>query len=100
MALAEHSALLQLVTALSEDECTARGGCDTYADLWAALESGAPLVVLEAPSASRRARKQLLHRLSKQPAAAAYAWEALAAGSEAPTAEEGWARVLGPTEAE
>ena len=76
--------------------------------LWQAMETGAPLVVLEAqPEASqasisnkqsfatRRTRKQLLHRLSKQPVAAQYAWEALTVGAEqGPTVEEGWSRIL------
>ena len=44
--------------------------------------------------ATRRTRKQLLHRLSKQPVAAQYKWEALAMGNESLSEEEGWARVL------
>jgi len=105
-----HAHLLVSATTLSDEECARRGGCDSYAELWTALEAGMPLVLLQTSTSltTRRARKQLLHRLSKQPAAAAYAWEALAGaelggsdikpagGKEAapPTVEEGWAAVL------
>ena len=47
------------------------------------------------PLTTRRARKQLLHRLSKQPVATAYSWQAMAGFPQGgPTTEEGWARVL------
>ena len=68
----EHAALLVRVAALSDEECARRGGADAYADLWEVLEAGMPLVALEVPASTRRARKQLLFRLSKQPAAAHY----------------------------
>ena len=102
----EHAALLASTCALSDAECTRRGGCDSYTELWALLEQRTPFVLLQTAAVTRRARKQLLHRLSKQPAAAEYAWEALGGselggvdkqpgGKEAvpPTLEEGWASV-------
>jgi hypothetical protein len=104
--MVEHAAALVSVAAISDDECATRGGCDAYADLWEALEAGAPLVVFEVVATTRRLRKQLLFRLSKQPAAAAYVWEALSGTDEAadrqgggkesapPTVEEGWSAVL------
>ena len=108
--LLEHASVLIFVAALSDEACASRGESDTYAPLWRAMETGAPLVVLEAPTeasqassntsnkqsfATRRTRKQLLHRLSKQPVAAQYAWEALTVvADQGPTVEEGWAKIL------
>ena len=50
----------------------------------------------DAPCGARKARKQLLSRLSKQPVAAAYRWLALAdpAATNQPSVEEGWAAIL------
>lgn len=95
-----NTAALELVSPASEAECAARGLSDSFSDVWGAMEDGAPLLVLDAVWATtRRVRKQLLHRLSKQPVAAQYVWQALPAapihlGTTAPTLEEGWAAVL------
>ena len=97
-AVVAHTAVLELVVMLNQEECTRRGDCDSYTDLWRALEAELPLVVFHAPCASRRARKQLLHRLSKAPCATTYVWEALGGGEQPgvpqPSLDEGWARVL------
>ena len=98
----EHMSLLVLVAALSDEACAARCGCDSLADLWDAMEEGCPLIFLEAPCSTRRARKQLLYKLSKQCVAVEYAWEALIGPSMAdalenaptPALQEGWAAVL------
>ena len=97
--LLEHASAVESVAALPEEACAERG-CDAYAELWAAMESGSPLLVFETPFPTRRARKQLLYRLSKQAAAARYTWEAITRpGTEGtdnavlPTLEEGWACV-------
>ena len=62
------------------------------------MMAGDPFVVLEAQCNTRRARKQLLHRLSKQPIAAQYKWEVLAGpdvdSASAPTVDEGWVAVI------
>jgi len=97
----EHMSLLVLVTALSDEACAARCGCDSLADLWDAMVEGCPLIFLEAPCSTRRARKQLLYKLSKQCVAVEYAWEALIGpmadaleNASMPALEEGWAAVL------
>ena len=111
--LLENKALLVTVSPLSEEECVQQGGVDPEAPLWKALEEGCPMVVFEAHATTRRAREQLLFRLSKQAAAATYSWEVMAgsdggaervAGGKAkeavpPTKEEGWHVVhpSGPT---
>ena len=81
---------------LSEEACAARGGCDAYAELWAAMEAGDPVVLLDTPCSTRKARKQLLSRLGKQPVAQAYAWHALPDpdASNQPSVDEGWGKVL------
>jgi hypothetical protein len=95
-----NTAALELVGPASETECAARKLADSFSDVWRAMEDGAPLLILDAVWATtRRVRKQLLHRLSKQPVAAQYVWLALQAapaqpGTTAPTVEEGWAAVL------
>ena len=94
--LLQHEAVLTRAHLLSEEACARRGGGDAYAELWAAMEAGDPIVVLDAPCGARKARKQLLSRLSKQPVAAAYRWLALAdpAATNQPSVEEGWAAIL------
>lgn len=98
--LLSNTAALELARPLSEAECSARGLSDTFSDVWLAMEDGAPALVLDAVWATtRRVRKQLLFRLSKQPAAAAYAWQALQSsplqpGGTGPSLEEGWAAIL------
>jgi hypothetical protein len=95
-----NTAALELVSPASEAECAARGLSDSFSDVWRVMEEGTPLLVLDAVWATtRRVRKQLLHRLSKQPLAAQYVWQAVQAapeqpGSTAPSLEEGWAAVL------
>jgi hypothetical protein len=89
--------VLEWVEALTDDECAARGGGDAYADLWRAMEAAEPVVVFSCTCSTRRARKQLLHRLSKQPAAAGYDLHVLVPVGEqaaAPSLDEGWAAVL------
>uniref|UniRef100_A0A7S3AET9 Uncharacterized protein n=1 Tax=Haptolina ericina TaxID=156174 RepID=A0A7S3AET9_9EUKA len=96
--LLEHTAVLQFVSMLTEEQCAARGGCDSLVDLWQAMGNVDPFLVLAAPCATRRTRKQLLHRFSKHPIASQYVWQVLAGpdvdGSSAPSAEEGWESVL------
>ena len=62
------------------------------------MMAGDPFVVLETPCGTRRARKQLLHRLSKQPIAAQYAWQVLVGpdvdSTSAPSVDEGWGAVI------
>ena len=82
---------------LGEEACAARGGCDAHAELWEAMEAGEPVVVLDAPCGSRKARRQLLSRLTKHAVAAGYTWFALAdplASGHKPSVEEGWAAIL------
>lgn len=97
-ALLEHTPILVLIHILSDEACNQRGGCDSLVDLWGAMESRCPLILLNAQCSTRRARKQLLHRLSKQSVAAHYTLQALAlTGADPtslPTLEEGWASVL------
>jgi hypothetical protein len=94
--LLENACVLARASLLPDDSCAERGVCDTYAELWAAMDTKAPLIIFETSFTTRRARKQLLHRLRKQPAAGRYAWEALALDSDGPTTEEGWACVHPP----
>lgn len=86
-AVVEHTSILVHVASLSDEACAARGGSDNLADLWQAMHEGCPLLFLESACSTRRARKQLLHKLSKQSVAAKYAWEAL--NGNAPHAGEG-----------
>ena len=97
--LLQHAAVLTRAAVLGEEACAARGGCDAHAELWEAMEAGEPIVVLDAPCGSRKARRQLLSRLTKHgPVAAGYTWLALAdplaSGHSKPLVEEGWAAIL------
>ncbi|KAL1510422.1 hypothetical protein AB1Y20_006730 [Prymnesium parvum] len=96
--LLDHAHILECVSALTEEECAARGGCDSLAELWRVLEAGDPFVVLEISCGARRTRKQLLHRLSKQPSAAQYSVQVLVGPdldhASTPSVEEGWASVI------
>ena len=97
-AILEHMCVLIQATALSDEACAMRGGCDPLIELWTALEETCPLVFLEAPCSTRRLRKQLLHKLSKNSLASSYSWEALSGpdgpfGGSSPALEEGWAEV-------
>ena len=94
--LLQHTAVLTRAGVLGGEACAARGGCDAHAELWEAMEAGEPVVVFDAPCGTRKARRQLLSRLTKQPVAAAYAWLALAdpAAANQPSVEEGWAAIL------
>ena len=96
--LLDHSAMLSVVHGLTDKQCAERGEADAYLELWQAMQAGEPMIVLEAALATRRARKQLLHKLSKQPSASRYSWEALVATETSeqmalPTLEEGWQTV-------
>lgn len=97
-ALLEHTPILVLIHILSDDACNARGGCDSLVDLWGAMENQCPCILLDAQCSTRRARKHLLHRLSKRSVAAHYTWQALALNDDDPTSlptlEEGWTSVL------
>ena len=96
--LLQHAAVLTRAGLLGEEACAARGGCDAHAELWEAMQAGEPVVVLDAPCGSRKARRQLLSRLTKHgPVAAGYTWLALAdplASGHTPSVEEGWAAIL------
>ena len=68
-----------------------------HAELWQAMKAGESIIMLDAPCGARKARKQLLSRLTKQSLAAAYAWVALAdpaATTNKPSIEEGWAAIF------
>jgi len=103
-ALLEHEELrmlapvLDIVCVQTEEDTVQAGASDGLAELWQSMRAGHPAIALLAPCPTRRARKQLLHKLSKQSCAAAYEWEALGGkdttGQGTPCLDEGWARIL------
>eukprot|EP00965_Chrysotila_dentata_P243489 6205446-Pleurochrysis_carterae.AAC.1 len=90
--------VLDIVCVQTEEDTVQAGASDGLAELWQSMRAGHPAIALLAPCPTRRARKQLLHKLSKQSCAAAYEWEALGGkdttGQGTPCLDEGWARIL------